>query len=353
MNKQVSVKLRDVAKAAGVSQGTASNVFSKPDVVREEVREHVLAVAKALGYAGPSLTGRLLRAGKVNAIGVATAEPLGYFFDDPWARAMMAAISHCCDARGAGISLVSAQNGQRAAWNIQSALVDGFVLLCAEGGEMLVTLTEQRELPFVALALDDAAADAPAITVDNRGGALQAAEHLLALGHRRLAILGIGERPGGASLTPNEVLASPYSTVRERAQGYWQALEAAGIARETVPYLETDNERDSVRAALAPLFDGAGRPTALLAMSDRVALYAMDWLGEQGIRVPEDVSVVGFDGVPEGAESLPPLTTVQQPMEEIARRAVESILDGPVPDAPVILDIDLIVRASTAPAPKD
>jgi lambda repressor-like predicted transcriptional regulator len=84
-----SVKLRDVAKAAGVSQGTASNAFSRPEIVREEVREHVLKVAKDLGYSGPSVTGRLLRGGKVNAVGVAAIEPLSYFFEDLWARQLM------------------------------------------------------------------------------------------------------------------------------------------------------------------------------------------------------------------------------------------------------------------------
>ena len=91
------IKLADVAKAAGVSHGTASNVFSRPAIVREEVRERVLAAAHKLGYGGPDPKGRLLRAGKVNAIGVATAEPLSYFFDDPFARVVMSGISQACE----------------------------------------------------------------------------------------------------------------------------------------------------------------------------------------------------------------------------------------------------------------
>ena len=345
------VKLRDVAKAAGVSQGTASNVFSKPDLVREEVREHVIAVAKDLGYAGPSLTGRLLRAGKVNAIGVATAEPLSYFFDDPWARAMMAAIATSCDARGAGIALVSAQNRQRAAWNIESALVDGFVLLCAEQGDLLVGLTQQRDLPFVALALDDAAPNTPAIAINNRNGARAAAEHLLGLGHRRFAILGIGALAPGEMHGPAAVRAGRHTTIRERADGYWQALAAAGMAADTVPFVDSDNDQAGVVQGLELLFRQPAPPTALLAMSDRVALFAMDWLIARGLRVPEDVSIVGFDGVPEGAESTPPLTSVQQPMQAIAQRAVQAILDGPLPDGPELLNLALVIRESTAPPP--
>src|SRR4051794_19768368 len=96
------VRLADVARAAGGSQGTASNVFNRPQLVREEVRERVEATARSLGYRGPDPKGKLLRAGKVNAIGVATAEPLSYFFDDPFARVLMTGIAEACDAQGAG-----------------------------------------------------------------------------------------------------------------------------------------------------------------------------------------------------------------------------------------------------------
>src|SRR5689334_11771929 len=105
-----SAKLSDVARAAGVSQGTVSNVFNRPQLVREEVRERVRAVARKLGYRGPDPKGRLLRAGKVNAIGIATMEPLTYFFADPYAREVMEGIAEAASAHGSGISLVSAAN---------------------------------------------------------------------------------------------------------------------------------------------------------------------------------------------------------------------------------------------------
>src|SRR3954463_10940772 len=98
-------KLSDVAERAGVSKATASNVFNRPHLVRAEVRERVLREAAAAGYAGPDPVGRLLSAGRVNAIGVATAEPLPYFFGDPFARAVMSGVTEACDAKGIGISL--------------------------------------------------------------------------------------------------------------------------------------------------------------------------------------------------------------------------------------------------------
>lgn len=357
MNKQgeISIKLRDVAKAAGVSQGTASNVFNRPEVVRQEVRERVHAVAKELGYAGPSAAGRLLRAGKVNAIGVATYESLTYFFDDPWARAVLSEISAVCDTRGAGIALVSAQNQQKVAWNIDSALVDGFIVLCMERGEQLLQLTRNRQLPYVALALDIDAADdsVTAIAVDNRGGALLAARHVAGLGHRRVAILALEFSKGHVGLTsPEAAAASIYSTDRERMYGYWQGLEEAGIGREAVPIYETRNTKANVDACMAELFAGDAPPTAIIGMSDQVALFAMQWLRQHDIAVPQQVSVIGFDGVPEAALSLPGLTTIEQPLAELAQRAVAAILDDDASGGRQTLALNLVVRGSTGPAPR-
>jgi len=343
------VRLADVAKAAGVSQGTASNVFSRPEVVREEVRERVLEVARELGYNGPDMKGRLLRAGRVNAIGVAAIEPLAYFFDDPWARAVMTNIAAVCDATGTGIALVSAQNQQKLAWNINSALVDGFILLCVEGGEKLVELTRRRQLPFIALAFDDGDASIPTIGIDNTAGAAAAARHLAELGHRRFAILAIGHSDDHVgAVTPEQAIRSLKSTSRDRARGYWQALAEFGIKRENVPVHGTRNDKSSVDAALETLFATPEPPTAILAMSDRIALFAMQWLAGHGFAVPGDVSVVGFDGVPEAATAKPGLTTIAQPLEEIARRAASAILDDALPSAQETLGVTLVIRGSTA-----
>lgn len=346
------VKLADVAKAAGVSQGTASNVFSRPEVVREEVREHVKAVASQLGYMGPDLKGRLLRGGKVNAIGVAAVEPLSYFFDDPWARTLMEGISEACDANGAGISLVSAINDERLTWNIQSALVDGFVLLCVEGGERLVDLTRQRQLPFVALALGVDDKTIPVIGIDNYAAAKVAGRHIGELGHRRAVIIATPFADGHQGLVdPSEIKGAAYSTSRDRTNGYLDGLAEFGVDRASVPVFGTQNEEKTVVAALDALFSGPVRPTALFAMSDVIGLIALEWLQARGIRVPQDVSIIGFDGVPEAALSEPGLTTMAQPIIQLGRQAVEAILGQEPPSGRQTLPVDLVVRGSTGPAP--
>ncbi len=347
------IRLADIAKAAGVSHGTASNVFARPEIVREEVRERVKAAAEAMGYAGPDPKGRLLRAGKVNAIGVATAEPLSYFFDDPFARVMMASISQACDATGAGISLVSAANNEQLAWNIQSALVDGFIVFCIEGGSRAVELARERKLPFVALDLDSEDETVSAIGIDNIAGAGLAARHLAELGHRRFAVLALESADAGfGPVTQEQVEASAlYSGTRDRMRGYLAELSRFGIDVSQVPIYETLNDEKTVRAGLEHIFALPQRPTAILAMSDRMALDALDWLREHDITVPGDVSVVGFDGVPEGAVSKPPLTTVAQPIAEMGRLAVKAILEHDGSHQRLLLPVDLVIRASSGPAP--
>ncbi|MER8521914.1 LacI family transcriptional regulator [Mesorhizobium sp. M1076] len=346
------IRLADIAKAAGVSHGTASNVFSRPEIVREEVRERVKAAADALGYAGPDPKGRLLRAGKVNAIGVATTEPLSYFFDDPFARVMMAGISEACDATGAGIALVSAGNEEKLAWNIQSALVDGFILFCIEGGPRLVELTRERKLPFVALELGSQDATVSAIGVDNVAGGRLAARHLAELGHRRFAVLSLAYAHHTTGLvSPEQVRTAVYTGTRDRLLGYLEELSRFGVDTAKVPVYETENDEASTKAGLETLFASAEPPTAILAMSDRVAMEALEWLSARGIAVPRDVSVVGFDGVPEAAICEPPLTTIAQPIAEIGRRAARRILDFDGTVRRETLDVELIVRASSGPPP--
>jgi DNA-binding LacI/PurR family transcriptional regulator len=346
-----AVRLRDVAEAAGVSHGTASNVWNRPELVRLEVRERVLEAARVMGYSGPDPKGRLLRAGKVNAIGIAAAEPLQYFFADPWARRLLTEVAKVCDARGAGLALVSVAGGGQVGWSIESALVDGFLLRCA-GRELIVEVAQKRGLPFVALSLDSDDPDVPAVDIDDHGGAYAAARHLLDLGHRRLAVLGIGLGDEARLVSPDEVRATRFVNVRERARGYWGVLAEAGLSEEEVPVVSIRNDAANAGEALALLFaDPHSAPTALLAMSDRLALAALAWLTARGLRVPQDVSVIGFDGVPEAAVSDPPLTTMEQPYGEIAERAVAAILDDAMPDGREMLPLRLVVRESTGPAP--
>ena len=119
--------------------------------------------------------------------------------------------------------------------------------------------------------------------------------------------------------------------------------------RRAVPIFETQSDAATIHPALEEIFAAPSPPTAILAESDRIAFIAIDWLKARGLSVPGDVSIVGFDGVPESATSSPPLTTVQQPIAEIGRRAVRAILDHGGEVWRETLDVQLVVRGSTSP----
>jgi DNA-binding LacI/PurR family transcriptional regulator len=346
-----SIRLADVAKAARVSQGTASNVFNRPEIVRPQVRERVEAAARKLGYSGPDPKGRLLRAGRVNAIGVVVMDDLTYFFSDPFNREFMKGFASICDARGAGIALVSAVDRASAAWNIDSAVVDGFVVQCIEEGDRLLELTRRRGLPFVAVDLDPGPG-AGYIATDDRAGARMAVEHLLALGHRRFAVLSLEMAADGHVGRADRArqMAAHYGATRDRLLGYEEALAAAGIPFDSVPVIESLNDPDGARAGARMLLDLAPETTAVLAMSDVLALAIVREAETRGLAVPARLSVVGFDDVPEAAAAEPPLTTIAQPIAEKGRRAAEMIFDHETPRRE-LLPVDLVIRGTTGPAP--
>lgn len=346
------VKLADVAKAAGVSQGTASNVFNRPQIVREEVRERVHAAAKAIGYGGPDVRGRALRAGKINAIGVASAQPLSYFFEDPYAQLLMSGIADACDRKGAGLSLVSSMNQKLLAWNVQSALVDAFILFCVEEGPQLVGLTRARKLPFVALELDLDDPTIPAIGIDDVAGARIAATHLAELGHRRFAVVALRYTERRGLIAKDELPAALYNVARDRLRGYFEVLEENGIDPDGVPIIGGKEDPTTVHAGLEEIFAAPEPPTAILVMSDRLAFIVVDWLAEHGYSVPDNVSVIGYDGVPEGARLRPPLTTIAQPIKRIGQLAVEMITESAGEVRREVLEAHLLVRGSTAPPPR-
>jgi DNA-binding LacI/PurR family transcriptional regulator len=342
------VRLADVAKAAGVSSGTASNVFNRPELVRAEVRERVEESARQLGSAGPDPRGRLLRAGKVNAIGIVFADSMPYVFSDPFARELLGGISEVCDEHGAGMALVSASS-ENAAWSVQSALVDGFIVHCLEDGHRLIAMVRMRNLPFVALDLG-AGPGATSVLVEDREGAYLAARHVLDLGHRKIGMLMLEARADGRHgwVDAARLRQLSWKVERERVAGYRRALAEDGLDLDQLPIIESPNEREAAAAYAGQLLDREPDTTAIIAMSDILALAAINAARARGIRVPDDLSVIGFDGIPESATSDPPLTTIAQPIRQKGRRAAELIFDAGPPRTEM-LKVSLVERASTAP----
>lgn len=346
MNHSKTPTLADVGRVAGVSRGTVSNVFNHPDLVRSDVRERVEAAARQLGYDGPDPRGRVLRNGKFNAIGF--IPPGAYAIADvirsPYGRELVLGVSLVCDGAGATLSLVNGTEETRTS-TIREALVDGFILGHSVDID-LITSAQRRRLPFVILE-SDAGPDINSIRIDGRSGALMAVGHLAALGHRHFVILSI-RRTSGPPIVhmPGEgKITAGFQLDYERLDGFAQGLAEVNLSIDDVPIIETTPGEPSAGAVV---FDRFPEATAILTMSDWQAITVLDEAVRRGINIPEQVSVVGFDGTAESARTTPPLTTVTHDIVGKGRLAAEMVFENGQPRQ-IIMSVELVIRGSTGP----
>jgi DNA-binding LacI/PurR family transcriptional regulator len=341
------VRLRDVAERAGVSVGSASQAFGRPELVSEEVRKRVLAAAEALGYPGPDPAARRLRTGRAGAVGLIFAERLGYQFTDPASPAFLRGVARGMQEAPTGLLLIpDSRYRDEAARTVREAAVDGFVIYSAPQNEPRVEAALARRLPVVTVDQPRAAAT-PFVGIDDRAAARSAAEYVRELGHERVAVLSFI-----TALDPAGTLELDMTV--ERLEGYEEGLGEAWdptLVRTCRP-----NAPEPAREATLELLRQPDPPTAILAMSDILALGALEAAAELGVSVPSELSVVGFDDSPAAAHAVPPLTTVAQPHEEKGRLAahwlMEDIERGGSPRGRprrTILPTELVVRESTAP----
>lgn len=345
-------RLSDVARAAGISLGTASNAFNRPALVRPELRELVHATARELGYSGPDPIGRLLMGAKAHAIGVLPPGdiPVSHAVSSPYFRQFMRGIAEICDQHDASLLVVSGAR-ERKTWAIRNALVDGFILGHVE--EVALVSARQRKVPFVVIDMDGGP-QFHSVRVDGRDGARQAAEHLLGLGHRRFAIASVlrsaMEAVWHAPTQSRRRLVGGFPVDTEKLLGYAAALASAGISIADVPIIEFQIVSPSVEAGARMLLDRCRDATAILAMSDRQATTILAEAKRRDVNVPKDLSVVGFDDAENAILADPPLTTIAQPTVEKGRIAARILFEG-APPGQVVLPTRLVVRASTASPP--
>jgi DNA-binding LacI/PurR family transcriptional regulator len=276
--------------------------------------------------------------------------PLRFAFSDPAHVLFLEGVADACGQAGVGLVLVG---GGRSSELVRAALVDGFVCQYDVEDDERIQAVIERGLPLVVV-------DGPPppgaghVGIDDRGGATLAARHLLELGHRRLGVVSAPLSPDRyeGPADQERQAAAAYQVIRERLLGYRAAVEAAGLDWGAVPVEERrPYGQDAGRRAAAALLDRADRPTALLAMSDELAVGAMRAAEELGIAVPGELSVVGFDDTPPAELARPALSTVHQPHHDKGVAAAEWLLDPDARPTSHILPVELVVRASTAPPP--
>ena len=320
--------MHDVAVAAGVSHQTVSRVINGFDGIRPATRDAVLAAITELGYRR-NLAARTLATSRTRAIGV-LAPAVSDFGPTSTVQAIEVAAR-----RGGYHPLVTTTAPDRA------SILSGLGFLLDQSVEALVVITPQRRvldalrelaitLPTVTLQSTEPG-DLSAISVDQYAGARLAVAHLLELGHRHI-----------------QHLAGPlkYFEAAARRAAFDDTLREVGIV--AAPAIEGDWTAASGYRATAEI---AAETTAVFSGNDQMALGLVHGLAERGQRVPDDISVVGFDDVPEAEHFLPPLTTVRQDFDGVGRAAVERLiaqLNGDEPHAVAPLEPELMVRASTA-----
>ena len=327
------VTIRDVADMAGVSVATVSKVINDRYGVSSATSAREQGVIQELGYEA-SIVARSLRKHRTNVVGILVSdiEPFSAELIKGAARAL----------RGTGYELVVYSAGgkspdhvgweHRALSRLGGTLIDGALLVTP------TVVTPSSGAPVVAVDPHTGSDEVPTVDADNRHGAQLATQHLLDLGHRRIGFVG-----GRADL----------ESARLRELGYRETLERAGLVVDRDLVRTGSYEADRSRAAADELLSLPDPPTALFAANDLSAIAVMDQAAQRGLRVPDDLSVVGFDDVPESAMTRPGLTTVHQPIQAMGERAVHvllRLLEGRAPDAVhETLPTHLVERRSCAP----
>jgi DNA-binding LacI/PurR family transcriptional regulator len=349
-----------VAEELGVSSMTISNAYNRPERVSESLREQIFETAERLGYAGPDPVARSLRRQKTNLAGVLYSNPLSYAFDDAAQVLFLKGVAAATEEAGMGLVLVPGSVGSspnERASAVMDAAVDGFIVYSIADDDPLVEAARRRRLPTV-IADQPLLEDVPFVGIDNESAAREVARHLVDLGHEKFGVVSFSiaaaDRSPGIADSRRQRSATLRVT-RARLAGYEAVLEAAGLPWKEVPVYECfGSSRALGREAADALLSQDPPVTAILALSDQLALGVIEAARERGLSVPEDLSVAGFDDVPEAATSRPPLTTVHQDHTkkgELAGRLLVAQLREEETEDTDLLPARLVVRGSTGRPP--
>ncbi len=331
MSQRTSIK--DIARIAGVAPSTVSRALANSPRVSQATRERIQAIARELDYS-PSLAARSLVMGSSPIIGVISPT-----LSDPYIASVMKGLEAA--SHGAGYQrLVASTQGDadREIEMVRMLLghnVAGLIILSSRAQEAYRELLAQLDVPIVFVNSLHTGERVYNVATDNEYGGWMATQHLIQQGHSRIAYLG-GPARGRSQIA--------------RAAGYRRALEEGGLIFDEGRVISGEGDIRSGREALHWWLNqpDSQRPTAIFCYNDLSALGLLSEAYQQGVAIPDQLSVMGFDNVPMAEISIPPLTTVEQRTQELGRLAVDSLLNAlnnkPVTD--IFLRGELIVRAS-------
>jgi LacI family transcriptional regulator len=342
---KTTVTIEDVARASGVSLATVSYVINNgPRAVRPETREKVERAILELRYE-PSAVARGLRRKRMNAIGIVFPHAHASFITNPYYAPILDGILSKASSLGQNATLFTGSiwSDARHSLGIYSdGRCDGLLLLAPTAESDIIPALKTKTIPFV--VVDEGAGDSgvSSVDVDDHKASLVAMNYLIALGHRRIAFLPGSFEAGSA---------------RRRMEAYRLALEMNGISYDDRLVIEGAYNTGSgwQRGHVLLRLDPAARPTAIFGGNDEIAAGVLQACRERGFRVPDQISIIGFDDTSIAASTTPPLTTVRQPLRSMGERATELLvaqIQGEVHGVvKTLLETEQILRASTAPPP--
>ncbi len=331
-----NITIHDVAAAAGTSYGTVSRVINDAPHVKGETRQRVLAAMDRLGYV-VDRRARSLAGGRSQVLAV-LAPDLGTGYIGEIIRGIDAEVELA--QYDLLLYTTHRQTAKETSYiaNIARGMADGLVLVLPSDLRAIVAQLRQIEFPFVLVDYQGVEEDVPAVCATNWQGAYNATEYLIELGHRRIGFI-TGDMEMAAA--------------RNRLAGYRAALRTHHLPAEPELVHEGQFHYPDGHAGTLALLALAKPPTAIFVSNDDMALGALEALRGQGLRVPDDVSVIGFDGIPQAALVHPPLTTVSQPLAKMGRVATQMLLDRLTdpgkPARRIELPTELIIRGSCRP----
>jgi len=335
------VTIKEIARRAGVSKTSVSFAFNDPSRLSEATLQRILSIAEELGYT-PDPIARSMTTKRTGCIGLLVPQPIPDVIRNPFFSEFLEGIGEVCKEAGLSLMLVPPLKGsiRRA---VNDAAVDGFLTLGLETFRGTMMVLEQRGVPYV-MVDSDPTPGISCVNIDDQGGARAAMAHVLHAGHRRVAILGIKSGKRGRY--------KEYAgTLRRRMEGYLAALSEAGLSMRSrdVHLVECDSHVNGGREGFQRLCRLKRRPTAIVTMSDIIAIGAMEAARELGVRVPDDVSIVGYDDIPATRWTRPRLTTVHQPIREKGKLAADllvKLVEGGTDSNHYVLPTSLVERES-------
>ena len=327
----MSTTIQEVAEKADVSVATVSRVLNGSDSVKETTEERVLEAARALDY-HPSETARSLRAQKTHTVGVLLPNMHGEFFAQ-----VIQGLDRRARENGHHLLVSNSHTDESEAESVIRSLlgrVDGLIILWPRLATHFLKSLLPEDLRVVLLNTSTEQSRFKSLSFDNRAGAYTAVQHLADHGHERVAVLTGGPENFDA---------------QERLAGYRAAVDDFGLAADSALELEGDFTRETGREMIESFLTLDPRPTALFVSNDSMALGVLRGLHEAGVKVPEDVALVGFDDIPTADYVTPSLTTVHAPAQELGEQAMEALLqqlEGEMPPSHRTLETHLVTRES-------